>query len=464
MLLPCEGVVNFIDDIVVFGINETEHCARLNHVLEVLRENQVLLNEKKCIFNTKRIQFLGHELSADGVKPQDKYIDGIKSFSEPKTVDEVQSFLGLVTYIGKWVPNLATLTDPIRQILRQKLHTHADISTYWRSDQQTAFEEIKNCLEDVKTLGYYDPNDKTQVMAAASPVGLGAILIQSDSIGSRIIAYGNKSLTGVEKRYCQTEKEALALVWAIEHFNIYLYGLKEFELVTDHKPLEVIFGKRSRPSARIERWVLRLQGYNYKTIHRPGKNNLADPLSRLCRNSNAEPFDDECFINQIVHYARPTAVTLQEIRSASLEDHEIKLVLKGLFHGDWDASINNYKLFEHEFWSHEDILLRGTKIVVPTKLRNRIIAAAHEGHPGIVGMKARLRTKVWWPKIYRDAETSIKCCKGCTLVSGPNPPSPMKRRELPSQSWVDIAMDFLGSLPSSHYLLVVIDYFSQYYS
>lgn len=462
MLLPCEGVVNFIDDIVVFGKNEEEHRARLNHVLSVLKENNVLLNDNKCIFNAKCIQFLGHELSADGIKPLDKYIDGIKSFRTPKTVDEVQSFLGLVTYIGKWVPNLATLTEPIRQILRQKLHKHADISIHWGSVQQTSFDKIKQQLGDVKTLGYYDPNDKTQVMADASPVGLGAILIQIDSNGPRIIAYGNKSLSDVEKRYCQTEKEALALVWAIEHFRMYLYGLKGFELITDHKPLEVIFGPRSKPSARIERWVLRLQGYNYKTIYRPGKNNLADPFSRLCVNSNKQPFDDECYVNQIVQYARPIAVTLHEIRSASVEDPEIRLVLKGLIHNDWDVSISQYKLFEHELWSHEDILLRGTKIVVPTKLRSRILAAAHEGHPGIVNMKARLRTKVWWPKIDRDAETSVKCCKGCTLVSGPNPPNPMKRRELPAQPWVDIAIDFLGPLPSSHHLLVVIDFFSRY--
>ncbi|CAK1554366.1 unnamed protein product [Leptosia nina] len=78
-----------------------------------------------------------------------------------------------------------------------------------------------------------------------------------------IIAFGNKTLTPCERRYCQTEKEALTLVWAVEHFHMFLYG-KEFELVTDHKPLEVIFGPKSKPCARIERWVLRLQSYKFK--------------------------------------------------------------------------------------------------------------------------------------------------------------------------------------------------------
>lgn len=134
-------------------------------------------------------------------------------------------------------------------------------------------------MSNIHTLGYYDPKDKTTVMADASPVGLGAVLIQSDNNGPRVIAYGNKSLTDVEKRYCQTEKEALALDWAVEHFKIYLFGKESFDLVTDHKPLEVIFGRRSKPCARIERWVLRLQSYNFRVLYKPGKTNIADCLS-----------------------------------------------------------------------------------------------------------------------------------------------------------------------------------------
>ena len=140
------------------------------------------------------------------------------------------------------------------------------------------------------------------MIADASPVGLGAVLIQIGLNGPRIIAYGNKSLTECEKRYCQTEKEALALVWAVEHFKTYLFG-KEFELISDHKPLETIFGQRSKPCARIERWVLRLQAFKYKIIYRPGKSNIADPLSRLCKTHASKPFDNENYINQIVDYS-----------------------------------------------------------------------------------------------------------------------------------------------------------------
>ncbi|CAB3220156.1 unnamed protein product [Arctia plantaginis] len=240
MLLPCDGVVNFIDDIVVFGRDMKESQTRLEHVLTVLRDNNVLLNKSKCVFNGKSIQFLGHELSASGVKPLDKYIKTIETFRSPETIEEIQSFLGLINFVGKWIPNLSTLTEPIRQLLRQKVHKNANITAFWHNPQAEAFAKLKDCLSKIPTLGYYDPKDRTQVFADASPVGLGAVLIQYDNNEPRIIAFGNKSLSDVEKRYCQTEKEALALVWAIEHFHIYLYG-KKFELVTDHKPLEVIF-------------------------------------------------------------------------------------------------------------------------------------------------------------------------------------------------------------------------------
>lgn len=140
------------------------------------------------------------------------------------------------------------------------------------------------------------------VIADASPVGLGAVLIQTNSNGPRVIAYGNKSLTDCEKRYCQTEKEALALVWAVEHFKIYLFG-KEFELVSDHKPLETIFGQRSKPCARIERWVLRLQAFRYRIVYYPGKSNITDPLSRLYKTNAPKPFDNENYINQSLNIA-----------------------------------------------------------------------------------------------------------------------------------------------------------------
>lgn len=463
MLIKCEGVTNFIDDILIWGSDEKEHDLRLSKVMEVLKENNVLLNDEKCIYKVQTIHFLGHELKPDGVKPLPKYMKSIKEFRVPKTIEELQSFLGLVNYINKWIPNLATTTEPLKQILRHKLGKKANIGELWTNEHNIAFGNLKEMLSKIETLGYYDVKDKTQVIADASPVGLGAVLVQIDDKGPRIIAYGNRTLSQCERKYSQTEKEALALVWAIEHFNIFLFG-KEFELITDHKPLEFLFSPKSKPCARVERWVLRLQAYRYIVKYKPGKTNIADPLSRLCvypdRSINSS--SEEIYVHQIVELARPCAISMQQIIKESESDREISNVKKGIYSQQWDESVKTYKIFSDELCFYENILLRGNRIVIPQSLRKQVLMAAHEGHPGIVAMKGRLRTKVWWPKIDKDVEVMVKGCKGCTLVSLPNNPAPMKRRELPSEPWVDIAMDLLGPLPNHDYILVVIDYYSRY--
>ncbi|XP_030747091.1 uncharacterized protein K02A2.6-like [Sitophilus oryzae] len=462
ILAKCEGTKNFVDDIVIFGQNDEEHDKRLKKTLETLKNNNVLLNDQKCQYRLKKVNFLGHTLTAEGVTPLESYIAGILSFRKPNTIEETQSFLGLINYVGKWIPNLATLTEPFRMFLRLKLSKHASIQKYWSKEQECSFNKLKECLANIRTLGYYNPNEKTQVMADASPVGLGAVLIQINDQGPRVIAFGNKSLTECERRYCQTEKEALALVWAVEHFKVYLYGKDSFELITDHKPLEAIFHPKSKPCARIERWVLRLQSFNFKVIYKPGKSNIADPLSRLCIQQRSTHEFDEEQVQQIIEYARPVAVPLEEIRSHSKRDSEIRKVWEGLNTNNWDDSVRQYKLLDTELCFQDNILLRGTRIVIPRDLRRLVLEAAHEGHPGIVAMKNRIRAKVWWPHIDKDVEKVIKSCKGCTLVSTPLLPNPLKRRELPQDAWIDVAIDYMGPLPSGEYLFVIVDYYSRY--
>ena len=461
MLTGLDGVINFIDDILVYGEDEKQHDKRLQNVMKNLKDNNVLLNEAKCVYKVQKINFLGHELTPNGVKPLKKYMTSIKEFRVPKTIEELQSFLGLVNYINKWLPNLATITEPLKKLLRLKIAKKASIEDLWKEEQDQAFHQLKQALSTVKTLGYYDADDETQVIADASPVGIGAVLIQKDSRGPRIIAYGNRTLTALERKYSQTEKEALALVWSVEHFSIFLFG-KTFDLITDHKPLEFLFGPKSKPCARVERWVLRLQTYRFNIKYQPGKVNIADPLSRLCAYSSIPPGAVEDFIHHIVEEARPCAVPMHSIIKSSESDPEIKGVKRGIYNNDWEESVKEYKIFEPELCFYNNILLRGTRIVVPKNLRQTVLDAAHEGHPGIVSMKSRLRLKVWWPRIDKDVENIVKKCKGCTLVGLPSHPVPMKRRELPTAPWVDIAIDLLGPLPSNDYLLVVIDYYSRY--
>lgn len=149
--------------------------------------------------------------------------------------------------------------------------------------------------------------------------------------------------------------------------------------------------------------------------------------------------------------------------SASLEDEELSIVKSCLQRGTWDSDkVKSYEMIQSELGVVGDMLVRGNKLVVPKVLRKRMLTLAHEGHPGETVMKRRLRDRVWWPGMDREVTAHVSACQGCRLVSLPNKPEPMHRRELPVRPWLDVALDFLGPLPSGEYLLVIIDYYSRY--
>lgn len=454
MLLPCSGCFNYIDDIIIYGRNAEEHNENVHKVLSVLKECNVVLNSAKCVFNVTEIDFLGHHLSAAGVSPFSSKIEALQSFRSPQTVEELKSFLGLVTYIGRFIPNLGTRTYVLRELAKSREKFD------WKQKHEKSFLDIKSIITRIETLGYFDPNDKTQVIADASPFALGAVLCQEKNDQPRIITYASKSLTATEKRYCQTEKEALALVWAVERFSMYLLGLT-FDLITDHRPLEAIFKPKSKPCARIERWVLRLQSFRYRVIYKKGNSNIADPLSRLYTGTNDPEFDEDCeqYIQTITD---AVALDVHEIREATIQDPDLNQIKEAVTSNDWTKVHSDYIAFRNEFSVADDLILRGTKVLIPKSLQNRILELAHEGHPGETKMKMRLRNRVWFPRIDKLVQDKIKTCRGCLLVSAPSRPEPMKRRELPSRPWTDVAIDFLGPLPSGNYLFIIVDYYSRY--
>jgi len=201
--------------------------------------------------------FMGLLLSENGIGPAEDKVKAIVDAREPQSASGVRSFLGLANYNARFIPDFATVAEPLRRL------TKKGVRFEFGEEQKNAFSELMRRLSSAETLGYFDKNAKTLIIADASPVGLGAILIQEQQGRKRVISYASKSLSDVEKRYSQTEKEALAVVWACERFRVYLYGI-EIELYTDHKPLETIYSSRSKPCARIERWILRLQLYEFQ--------------------------------------------------------------------------------------------------------------------------------------------------------------------------------------------------------
>ena len=241
--------------------------------------------------------------------------------------------MGLVQYSAKFMPDVASVAKPIQELTRK------GITFKWGIEQQMAFQELKCLITQAETLGYFRADCRTRIIADASPVGLGAVLAQEQGGTWRAVSYASRSLTDVERRYSQTEKEALALVWACERFNMYLSG-RSFELETDHKPLERICSRTSKPCARIESWVLRLQGYDFKVVYRPGKTNIADALSRLNSVKQLDRGEEYDFIRAIVESCVPVALSPKEIEEASYADEELCLVMNCISTNTWLAAVD----------------------------------------------------------------------------------------------------------------------------
>lgn len=458
VLADCDGAKNIADDIIVFGNNMDEHDKRLKKVLLKLQECGLTLNASKCEFRLPELQFMGHVLSKQGIRPTQERVEAILETRKPQNVKEVRSLLGLVNFCARFIPDLATVAEPLRKLIRQEQ------CFTWGKQQEDAFNEIKSLMMRAENLAYFDKNAKTEIQVDASPYGLGAMLIQVQNGVQRVISYASRSLSSVERRYAQTEREALGIVWACERFHMYIYGV-HFELVTDHKPLLFIYTPKSKPSARIERWILRLQIYDFSLRHISGNDMAADALSRLRKGQCKEENTDEVegYINGLIGVLVPHAIRLKDIEKASNSDKELCKVKQCIQSGRWTSDLSDYTHVKNELTVVGDIILRGVRIVVPKELRQRILKLAHEGHQGIVKTKQRLRTKVWWPGIDRQAEKLCQSCFGCQTVAPDSRPEPVKMTILPDKPWEDLAADVLGPMPNGEYLLVTIDYFSRYF-
>ena len=266
-----EGVRNVSDDIIIFGRHQQAHDRALHTVFARLRAKNLTLNPKKCEFNKSSIEFFGYTFPKNGVSPDPKKVAAMNNAKPPSNAHEVRSFLSMTNYCSRFIPNYSTITAPLRTL------TKSEQPWTWTSSEQQGFVQLKRLLISDTILSYFNPHKKATILVDASPVGLGAILCQEN----RVVAYANRSLSPVEQRYSQTEREALAVLFACEDFHLYIYSA-QFSIITDHKLLERIFSNPSaRSNVRLERWALKLQPYDFTITYSPGKTNPADYLVTL---------------------------------------------------------------------------------------------------------------------------------------------------------------------------------------
>lgn len=465
------GVLVFIDDILVYSPNQGELKSRTETVLSALKKNNLTLNTDKCEFDKERINFLGHELSKEGLNIDQVKVQAIQKFREPETPSELRSFLGLATYVSSYIAKFADMTAPLWQAVSKT-------GFVWEKDQKDAFEKTKQAIiECTIAQGYFSDSDDTIVYTDASPRAIGAVPVQTDDEGtSRIIGFASKALSQTEKRYPQTQREALAIVWSVEHYGYYLLG-RHFTFRTDAQGIAFIFNRDTERSKRVlsraEAWALRLSAYDFSIEYIKGNHNIADPSSRLYQGDDPHfeepeiPWEigaldadetDKIFSNERLPF--------DQIREETNRDDELLTVKVALETEIWPDSIGRYKAVKEQLVWEKEILTKLGAVVIPRSLRPKVLEIAHKGHPGMTAMKSIMRARVWWPNMAKQIGKTVKACVGCTLTSRREPPVPMKRSELPSEPWEVIAIDFNG--PYARHggilILVTVDCYSRYLS
>ena len=193
VLQDCECVHNIRDDVIVHATKEEEHDERFENVVRVLCSNGLTLNRNKCQFKMSHLEFMGQVLSARGIGPADVKVKAVAEARETKNSAEVRSFLGHVNFTARFIPDLSTVSEPLCQLPKNGEPFVLD------QEQQQSIDELKR-LASAEILGYFDKNAQTKVIADASPVGLGAVLVQQQEEELRVISYASRSLSDTERR------------------------------------------------------------------------------------------------------------------------------------------------------------------------------------------------------------------------------------------------------------------------
>ena len=197
-----------------------------------------MIISKKKLEIGQSLQFAGHIISKDGIRPDDDKFKAIKEFPRPKCTKDLRGFLGLMNQLASFVPDLTHMSSDLRPLLKK------ETAWTWEKEQEKQFNDIKKFLTSKHLVKPFDPKLKTLLLTDASRLyGIGFALMQSETSGLRLIQCGSKSLTPTQQRYATRELECMAIQWAVEKCDFYLRGLTQFHVITDHKPLEGIFKK-----------------------------------------------------------------------------------------------------------------------------------------------------------------------------------------------------------------------------
>ena len=436
----CPGVIGIADDMVVYGQTEEEHDRNLLNLMEVAKKSGLVFNSQKCGIKLPEIKFFGHIYDQNGARPDPTKVEDIRALPAPQTKQQLQEFLGMVTYLAPFISHLSQNTAALHDLLKRESEFQ------WNASHQEAFTAVKEAISEETTLSYFNPKKDTTIQVDASSKGLGAVLLQE----GRPIAFASKSLTEAEQRYANIEREVLAVVFGCKRFHTYVYASK-FTIESDHKPLEMISAKNiTCAPPRLQRMFLEVQGYDFNIKYRPGKEiMLADGLSRLPNRAKNKEINLDIKI-QFVQFAEDK---MTQLRRESRRDTTLDALQEVIVEG-WPKKRTHWPTFLRQFWTFRDeisvcdtLVLKGDRIFIPEVMRESILSRLHSSHQGIEKTRLRARTSVYWPGIDADIENVIRECETCQDHQRSQQKETLIQHEIPSPAELLHSRKLKSNLP-----------------
>lgn len=454
---------SFIDDCITTGSTEDDHVKNLREIFSRMRDYNYKLNKDKCDILKDKVTFLGHEVSKAGIETSKDKVSTILSIPEPKDKSQLTSFLGLANFYTKFVPQFANVCEPLYRLTRE------DTQWKWTKQCREAFRQVKQLLTTAPVLTHFDPSLQVGISADASSTSVGIVMFHKFPDGTeRPISFASKVLSETQRRYSQIEKEGLAIICGIQKYFKFLCGRK-FLLVTDAKPLLTIFGPKTQLPAyaatRLHHWSVYLSQFQFEVIYRKtSEHGNADALSRLPpqQDVKAEKEEIEEIVNSIAtEQLEVLPVTAKQIRKVTSHDAYLSKVIHYHERG-WPQKLQQGDVHLQPFFSRrteltivQGVLLWGIRVVVPSKLQDKILQQLHSCHQGIVKMKSIARQHVWWPNLDVDIEGISKNCQHCQENSASPASAPLHPWQYPEREWQRLHVDLAGPFMGRMWLILV---------
>ena len=472
-----KGVINIADDILIFGKDVKEHDENLVALLDKTLEVNLTLNPKKLKFKCTSVPFFGNVLTDQGIKPDPKKVETIKQWPVPQNVKDLQSFLGAVNFLGKFIQGLSSLRVSLQGLIKK------DSEYIWTATHQSAFERIKDAICEETLLAYYDKDKPVFIEVDASGQGLGAVLMQGDILESELenssqtegrflqfrnrlrpIAYASKSLSEAETRYSNIERELLGVVWAVEHFHHYTFANK-INIISDHKPLHPLFSGKTLVScsARTARLLLKVVDKDIRFYYQNGPTmHISDALSRLPTHSTQVGNKSEIKgLKVTISEVSPvmTNVSLDQFKEHTSKDLVMRQLQTYILQGwpnkqtDCIEQLRSYHTCKEEMSVVDGLVFKGQRLVVPTSLREKVLGVLHRAHISITKTLERSRQTFFWVGIAKDIHRVCSTCDTCLRHAPKQSKEPLGDVQDISEAWHSCATD-LFEFKGCTYLII----------